>query len=275
MRLAWLSLLVGSVALAAPPKPVRKPAPPDLDAKALANWVEAIIYDKKGDYDAAISRYQSVGKDMPAVMYNIADLQRRAEEWDRAIEAYKKYLELAPNASDKAAVEKLIEQIQKTPQVIVVDGEDLDAVVFVNGKAMGPSPVVTSLPDGEHVVDRIGPASFESERVYAKPMQNRHINAASYREEAGNVVMSSSSPYTGSWNDGDKQFQMHHRFKLPPGRVDTYYFSPGRACSPISFEVPADGVVYVWVDAPKDNPRGGCIPIKVTAQKIQFPKGSK
>jgi len=269
-RFVCVSIVVASVALAAPPtKPVRKPAPAGLDADTLANFVDAVIADKAGDLERAVTRYQNVGKAIPVVAYNIADLHRRMEDYERAVEMYKKYLALAPNAPDRAAVQRLIDQLARTPMSIVVDGEDLDAVVFIDGKPAGPSPLVTRLADGYHVVDRIGPGTYESDSVIAKPMGYKRLTA--YRERTGNVVMSSSSSYGGSWNDGGKTFRMHDRFTLPPGRVDTFFFKPGQACSPVSFEVPADGIVYVFVEAPRETKRDRCTPIKVHAQKIQFP----
>lgn len=264
-----LLVLVSSVAVAAPPpKPVRKPAPAGLDPQQLSAFVEATIEDKAGNYDDAILRYQRI-KDVAPVTYNIADLYRRAEDYERAIAHYKKYLELAPNASDRAAVQKLIDQLAKTPAMLVVDGDDLDAVVFLDGKPAGPSPLVTQVANGFHVIDRIGPASYHHDTFEAKPMMQKHETGA--RERAGNVVMSTSNGSSGSWTDGDKTFRMHDRFTLPPGRVDTFFFKPGRACSPVSFVVPDDGVVYVYIDAPRQETRGACMPIKVTAQKINFP----
>ena len=271
VRFACL-VLVSSVAFAAPPKPVRKPAPPGLDSSAMDSFVEAIVHDKAGDLEGAVTRYRNAGKDVANIAYNLADLHRRMEDYEQAIEMYKKYLELAPSAPDRAIVQKLVDQLAKTPMQIVVDGDDLDAVVFLDGKPAGPSPLVTQVADGPHVIDRIGPGSFQYESFTAKPLAYRHM--AAYREETGNVVMSTSLPYAGSWRDGDKTFRMHDRFTLPPGRIDTFYFEPGRGCSPISFEVPADGVVYVFIDAPKEaKKKDGCTPIKVTAQKITFPKG--
>jgi tetratricopeptide (TPR) repeat protein len=269
----WVLLLVvlSSVAYAGPPKPVRKAAPPGLDAEQVSAYVEAIIADKAGDYDGARSRYQRI-KDVAAITYNMADLERRMEDYKRAIELYKKYLDLAPNAPDRAAVQRLIDQLAKTPMTLVVDGDDLDAVVFLDGKPAGSSPLVTRVADGFHVVDRIGPDSYIHDTFEAKPLGYEHTTANS--ERLGNVVMSTPA-YGGSWHDGDKTFQMNARFTLPPGRVDTYFMRPGRACSPLSFVVPADGLVYVYIDAPRENPKGGCTPIKVTAQKIAFPKVKK
>jgi tetratricopeptide (TPR) repeat protein len=260
---------MSSVAFAAPPKPVRKPAPAGLDKDQLSAYVEAILKDKAGDYDAAVSRYQRI-KELPAAVYNMADLERRMEDYKRAIELYKQYLDLAPNAPDRAAVQKLIDQLAKTPMTLVVDGDDLDAVVFIDGKPAGPSPLVTQLPDGFHTVDRIGPESYRHDDLVAAPLGYEHDSANS--QQIGNVVISTSG-YASNWQDGDKTFLVNQRFTLPPGRVDTYYYRPGRASSPVSFDVPTDGLLYVYIDAPRESPKqGSCQRIKVTAQKIAFPK---
>lgn len=270
MRLVWFLVFASSIAAASPGKPVRKPAPTGLKADRLGTFADAVIADKQGDYDTAISRYRSAadGGDHAAIVYNIADLLRRSERYEEAIRSYKKYLELAPGAPDRAAVQRLIDQLAKTPMTIVVDGEDLDAVVFIDGKPAGPSPLVTSLPAGEHVVDRIGPASFRHEWVNARPLGYQHIT--NYREETGNVVISTTLRSYNSWRDGTTLFETNARFSLPPGRYETALVRPGYACSPLSFQVPPDGVVYVFIEAPRDRRGDQCLPIKVTAQKIQF-----
>jgi tetratricopeptide (TPR) repeat protein len=275
VRIAWLALFASTIAFADAKKPVRKPAPATLTSDQLRDFVDAIINDKAGRYEEAISDYKQVDKEEPAIVYNIADIDRRREDYEDAIKGYKKYLDLAPNAPDRAAVQKLIIELEKTPARLVVDGDDLDAVVFIDGKPAGPSPLVTTLAEGEHIVDRIGPTSHSHQRVIAKPLMNQHISGY-YSEKTGNVVMSTTTTYGGSWTDRDKQYRMNDRFTLPPGRHDTYFFQPGRACSPVSFEVPpGDAVVYVFIEAPRELDRGKCTPIKVHVQKLQFPKVKK
>jgi tetratricopeptide (TPR) repeat protein len=266
----WLALLlVSGVAVAAPSKPVRKPPPPELPADRLSSFVDAVIADKLGDYEKAIQRYRNAadGKPHAAIIYNIADLERRSEELEDAIRDYKKYLELAPQAADRAAVLQLIQQLEKTPASLVVDGEDLDGVVFIDGKRAGSSPLVTTLAEGWHTVERIGPASYRHDYVDAKPLQRKHLT--SNHEVKGNVVLSTSTTYGGSWRDKGVTYRMNERFELPPGTYQTTFFDAGLACSPLSFTVPASGLVYVFVDAPRDfGKRGPCMPIKVTTQTL-------
>lgn len=272
----WLALLlVSGVVHAAPSKPVRKPAPPDLPSDRLSYFVDAVMADKKGDYDKAISRYRSAddGKKLPAIVYNIADLERRSEDYDDAIRDYKKYLELSPQAPDRAAVEQLIRELEKTPASLVIDGDDLDAVVFIDGKRIGPSPLVTSVGEGWHIVDRIGPDSYLHDTVDGKPMSQKHISGYG-REDKGNVVLSTSSGYGGSWKDREFTYKMNQRFELPPGTYQTYFIEPNRACTPLKFTVPATGMVYVFIAAPRDFKRGECAPIKVMQHNLPFTEGS-
>jgi tetratricopeptide (TPR) repeat protein len=274
----WLALvLLGGVAVAAPSKPVRKPPPPELPANRLSDYVDAVIADKLGDFEKAIQRYQSAadGKPLAAIVYNIADLERRSEDYEEAVRDYKKYLELAPQAADRGAVQQLIQQLEKTPMTLVVDGEDLDAVVFIDGKRAGASPLVTTLATGSHTMDRIGPTRYRHDYLDAKPMKKDHITDNG-SEEKGNVILSTSTTYGGSWTDKDVTYMMNRRFELPPGKYETPFFEAGRACSPLSFTVPATGLVYVFIDAPRDfGKRGPCVPIKVTTQNLPFGRGAK
>ncbi len=274
LTLLGLLGLLGS-AVAAPPRAVRKPPPANISAEDLDAFVYAVLADKAGDYDDALRLYENANRSAPHpnTTYNIANLYLRMEKLDRAIEGYKKYVELAPNAPDRAAVEKLIAELARTPGVAVIDGDDLDAVVFVDGKLIGPSPVVISLPDGRHVVERIGPLSYGSTELTMKPLARQHVALGASRDEGGNVVFH-GPPGTrhGSWEDRGHKFRLPGRFTLPPGRHDTFLFSPGHACTPIAFEVPPgdDVVVHVYIDM-KPAKRPGCAPITVRANKIVFP----
>ena len=112
--------------------------------------------------------------------------------------------------------------------------------------------MVTTLTTGWHIIDRIGSESFFHDDIEAKPMMQKHVQAYA-REDKGNVVLSTSANYGGSWRDKGVHFQMNQRFELPPGKYETYFFDPGRGCSNIAFTVPNTGLVYVYIEAPRER----------------------
>jgi tetratricopeptide (TPR) repeat protein len=274
------SLLLAGVAAAAPagsPAPLTKRKPPTdkYPAEAIAPFVEAVLADKAGDLSQAHRYYQDANRasEQANTHYNLADVRRRMERWKQAIESYKKYLELLPDAPDRAEVERLIAQLEHRPGTAVIDGEDPDAVVFVDGKLIGPSPVVLQLPDGRHVADRISPTGHVHRSFETRPATHEHVRATSSREEPGNVVLSSNVRFSGSWRDRGNAYRLPGRMELPPGRHATYLIAPDRACSPLVFDAPKPGeLVYVFVEVSEASAgRRGCVPIKITQTKVRFP----
>jgi tetratricopeptide (TPR) repeat protein len=278
------SLLIAAAAAAAPgatpaPAAKRKPPPEGFPAEAIEPFVDAILADKAGNLGTAQRRYQDANRisDQAATHYNIADVQRRMERWKQAIESYKKYLALAPEAPDRAEIERLIAQLQARPGTAVIDGDEPDALVFVDGKLVGPSPVVLQLPDGRHTADRITLTGHSSRSFEMKPATNEHVRASLMREEGGNVILSGNLRFSGSWRDNGNEYRLPGRIALPPGRHTTYVIAPDRTCSPLVFDAPKpDELVYVFIEAAPEPPAGaprqrGCIPIQVRQAKVRFP----
>ncbi len=278
----WLvvgSLLLAGVAGVAAAGPLGNPAPakrkPPTDkypAEAIDAFVDAVIADKAGDLAIAQRRYQDSNKasEQANTHYNIADVRRRMERWRYAIESYKKYLELAPDAPDRAEVERLIAQLEKQPGQVVIDGDEPGAVVFVDGKLIGPSPVALQLPDGQHRADRITPTGHAHRTFSVRPTYHEHLRMSTTRDEPGNVILNGNVRFGGSWSDKGHEYRFPGRMELPPGRHSTYLVSPTRACSPLAFDAPKPGeVVYVWVEATEAE--RGCTPIKITQTKVRFP----
>jgi tetratricopeptide (TPR) repeat protein len=268
---------VAAVAGAAPRTPAptakRKPPTDKYPAEAIAPFVEAVLADKAGNLSQAQRRYQDANRisEQANTHYNIADVRRRMERWKPAIESYKKYLELLPNAPDRAEVARLIAQLERRPGTAVIDGDAPGAVVFVDGKLIGPSPVVLQLPDGRHVADRITPTGHAHRSFELRPATSEHVRMSTTREEPGNVVLNGNVRFGGSWRDGGNEYRLPGRMALPPGRHVTYLVSPNRACSPLVFDAPKpDELVYVFVEAGPESGRG-CLPIKVKQTKVRFP----
>lgn len=280
----WLlvaSLLVAAAAAAAPSSTPAPPAPPAkrkpptgaYPPAAIEPFVEAVLADKAGDLSTAQRRYKDAIRisEQANTHYNLADLRRRMERWKQAIESYQKYLELAPDAPDRAEIERLIAQIAQRPGTAVIDGDEPGAVVYIDGRLAGPSPVVIQLASGVHRVDRITPTGSAHRTVDVKPATTEHVRLNPSREEPGNVVLSGNLRTSGSWRDNGLEYRFPGRMELPPGRHVTYLFRPDRACSPLVFDAPRSGeLVYVHVEAAED--RRGCVPIKIRQTKVRLPR---
>jgi tetratricopeptide (TPR) repeat protein len=67
-----------------------------------------------GKFDAALDEYQTAfdAKPLPAFLYNIGQCYRNLGDLEQAIFSFKKYLRLSPEAENKEAVERLIEDLE-------------------------------------------------------------------------------------------------------------------------------------------------------------------
>jgi hypothetical protein len=274
-------LACSTVALADPaPSPVpvrRKPASEVYTPEALSTFVDALLADKEGDLSAAIDLYGRSLKHSPQAntYYNLANAQHRAEWYDRAIESYRKYLELSPDAPDRAEVERWIAAIEKRPTVVVIDGREPGAIVVVDGKLVGPSPAVIHPTQGRHVVDRIGPTSFVHKDFFthARP-RTTHVSM-SHVEQVGNVVLSPSPRFfaPGRLTISGRELPFPSRVELPPGRYVATFPANRLACNSLVFEVSkGDHITHVYIDVLDDNDDGGCQPLTASTQKLRLPK---
>ncbi|HEY5950049.1 MAG TPA: tetratricopeptide repeat protein [Kofleriaceae bacterium] len=68
-----------------------------------------------GKFDEALEEYQTAfdAKPLPGFLYNIGQCYRNLSDYDQAIFSFKKYLKLDPDAANKEAVERLIEELEE------------------------------------------------------------------------------------------------------------------------------------------------------------------
>lgn len=273
-RLGLLLLLIASTALADSTRRKRSAGGDALEIKAIEDFVEAVIADRAGDLDRAVREYESANRATPHAntYYNIADLYRRMENHDKAVENYKKYLELSPKAPDHAAVTRLVEQLEKQPGRVVIDGEDLDGVVFVDGKLVGPSPQTVSFADAAvHETTRITPRGFDSRPTSVKPGAIAHQRLTTRREQPGNVVFVKGHPLISGTIDKVHKIEVPSRMALPPGHYKITYGQPGYACAPVEFDAPSAREVTLVYFAPGPKRDGAtCQPITVIQTKVRF-----
>jgi tetratricopeptide (TPR) repeat protein len=106
-----------------PPPPAEAPPEPPAPAEPVFDPLHAqrsidvgTFYLKKGNYDAAIDRFMDATRFQPklAIPWKLlGEAYEKKHDNSSAIESYKKYLELFPNAVDEAKVKKRIALLEE------------------------------------------------------------------------------------------------------------------------------------------------------------------
>jgi tetratricopeptide (TPR) repeat protein len=153
-----LALAVALLLTAEPPSPTSQ-------ARELGQAAQKLY--KQGKFLEAIEKYQAAYalKPHPAVHFNIAKCREALGEPGKALSEYREYLRLMPEASDRDAVQTSMTGLQKQlaqkgVQQLSVVATPATAVVEIDGRPLGLSPVYVELPAGAHTVV-VSAADFE------------------------------------------------------------------------------------------------------------------
>lgn len=265
---------------------IRKPPAIDLTPPATAEFIEGRIADKDNDLNEAIKRYRKSIEILPSAntYYNLADVYRRVEDFEPALEMYRKYLELAPKASDRAAVEKRIQDIETAPFVVWIQARDLHAgVTLLDGKVI-KTPAAVTVSDGKHFAERITKHGFVREEFDTKRKSRRRKIELGTDPAPGNVVLTAGYVYPGYydrviWKRDAGDVEPPARLTLTPGRhkVDLEMHSGGpKACKPLEIDVArGDVITYVRIDHPpgvEANRRPATMPCATMTYSVQYLK---
>jgi tetratricopeptide (TPR) repeat protein len=95
-----------------PPAEPAEPAKPAFDPYHAEKSIEiGTFYFKKGNYDAAIDRFEEATHYEPSLAKPwrlLGEAYEKKHDYGRAIESYKKYLDVFPGAPDAAQIKKRI-----------------------------------------------------------------------------------------------------------------------------------------------------------------------
>ncbi|MEO8550000.1 MAG: tetratricopeptide repeat protein, partial [Kofleriaceae bacterium] len=117
-----------------------KPAPDKFAARAAAMFDKAVAAEQANNWREAIEDYEQAFElsPHPNTVFNIASLYADHDEDKRALEAFQLYLDLAPQATDRASVEQRMTAILAKKKTITLDAshglELAEAYVLVDGE---------------------------------------------------------------------------------------------------------------------------------------------
>lgn len=298
MKLAAALLLASSIAYAGPETDVanRKPTPTADKYAAAAGeaFNKAMAADQKGDLDEALRYYRKAFEisPHPSCQYNIADVERRKKDFSGAIKAYQKYLELDPQASDRKQVEKIIKDLEAVPGTLIIEIEESNAKVYLQGELIKVKPVpdkrkpdvmtyTIDLPElrtpggspAGYSVDVITAISHSNENCYVYRGSKRECRIRLKPRVDGNVIISGPHALTRmSMGYNGVTTQIKGRYPLPAGKQELWV-NRDHQCKPLLVDVaPGDAVTYIWADVPPKWPerREGCVDLKYRVTVIKF-----
>jgi tetratricopeptide (TPR) repeat protein len=157
--LAMTAVLLGAWAWAPEAVAQDRSLGPGAPALATTRYEAGIARYRAGDYAGAASEFRIALSAMPGsaiLAYNLGKAEERAQQWEAALSAYTRYLELAPLAEDRAEVQTVVQSIQSTLDRVKpftdIETEPPGASLLVDGAEIGMTPVKVRLPIGAHDV---------------------------------------------------------------------------------------------------------------------------
>ena len=206
---------------------------------------------------------------IPNTAYNLADVERRANQLENAIRDYQKYLELAPKAADRGAVAALIDQLQRTPGLFTITSTEPHGRVYIDGKFVGVAPTRASALAGPHEIDVITPISFGHDVCPMYPGGTRNCEVRVKPRVDGNVIISGPAWMGGlEWTLDGVQLALKGRRQVPPGNYALYVMRKEQQCAPVYMLVQDKPLVYFYVNGTQPDESAGAPCTKLSPLQI-------
>lgn len=275
MRLVVVAVIaVAALDVAAEPAQKRD-LPPGVADKARELFTKARERDDAGDLPQALRLYRDAIQidQHPNTAYNIADVLRRMKKYRDAIDAFQRYLQLAPDAPDRAAVLELIEQLKAVPGTLEIGATSSDEQAFVDGQPVGLLPQTLELREGRHTVDVITPISYAWMMCDVRSGQKQTCKPSPVPRMDGNVVISGTRNFESKrWRETGAFLMIRERFELRHG-----HYTVGeliyKQCKPVEITVAKgeDVLTYVFATTPEERPKNNeCAPVSVTVRTVKL-----
>jgi len=158
LRLSLLTLVASAAHAANPPTaPALEEAKQHAD-NGLALYKEARYPEAIAELEKAISLSIKLKPEAAGVVnYNLGQAYEKQGDIGSAVKAYKEYLRLVPKATDRAAVQTIIANLEtrlaKGTQDLTVSSDPTGANLAVDGKLRATTPVTMELPFGSHELE--------------------------------------------------------------------------------------------------------------------------
>jgi hypothetical protein len=275
-------------------QPKRKAAPDKFAKAASEAFNAAVDADTKGDLRTALALFEKAHaiSPHPSTIFNVADVNRRLGQLKPAIRGFETYLAMAPDAKDRADVEKTLDELYKTPGtifVITTEATDRDSVdltagfILVSGeikKRPGPVPVIKprnitgvtlTVPPGEHVVDFVTPITYATRQCEVGPGEQRWCELKAEPRIDGNAVVSAYDRSFDVIAERRGKDLVYKRFDLPAGKHRLLVKDRSFGCAPLPMESGGNNTVaYAFLGTTEYKGLKRCRTIDIKQHRLQF-----
>ncbi len=156
-------------------------------------------------YPEAIEKFQAAYaiRPHPVIFFNIAKCYEQLQETGKAMRAYRDYLRLSPEATDKDAVNDSIANLErrlkeKGLNQIIVFADPATAKIEIDGKEVGVSPASAELVSGTHKIAVRAPGYDPVERTFIMSISRVSEMTVNLRAGATPSIPTASSGTTGT-----------------------------------------------------------------------------
>jgi tetratricopeptide (TPR) repeat protein len=143
------------------------------DASAQALYDKGARAYREARYEEAIDLFRRAYQIEPhaELVYNLGQAYEKSGDVTRAVESFREYLKMSPNADDRAVVEarikNLTHKLEASLPKLSVTSTPPGAQLAIDGKSAGVTPWVGPLAAGEHVISVRLSGYRDSERSVA------------------------------------------------------------------------------------------------------------
>jgi tetratricopeptide (TPR) repeat protein len=257
---------------AASPRPRHATAKyPPQAAQSLA---AGVVNDLTGNYQAARNAYEDsyAQSPQPNTAWNLAQLFARLENRTLALNYFEHYLELAPDAPDRAEVQRIIDDLKHGPPTVTIGGSSPElgepiAFAILDGAIIEHAPMTKPVTAGNHLAERISATTYGVFPFDASPGARLYVRISA-NAQRGNVLISGLRP-GDRWSEGGHLFITGERFTLPPGHYVTAGPPDRPMCKPIELDVRSGATLsYVFLEVAERQPRHACTDVKAVHGRI-------
>lgn len=90
----------------------------------------------------------------PVVLKSIAECEARLKQVGAAIDSFERFLKEQPESKDRADIEAKLEELRKTPAVLVLQSDPPGAAIILDGQpGGGATPIEINVSPGEHHIE--------------------------------------------------------------------------------------------------------------------------